>query len=235
MTCCSRSAYSTLTPVRRSAVAARRTSRVHARPFGRRPTPRARASSPAAGRDPAATRPAPRRPCRSRAPAGRRRRATEQVVVASAAADGAQLALGVEQLEDDAGVVRQPANDLEVDGHPVDRRRGRRGSRSSGASSAEHARATPGASPNSRSIWSRVDSPSSPNSDVDRLPAVMPSAAELFDARRRCGWRSNLSITREHGRRSARRRRRARRASRGAAGGPRRARERRATTVRSPA
>ena len=39
----------------------------------------------------------------------------EQVVVAAAAADGAQLALGVEQLEDGAGVVGEPAHDGEVE------------------------------------------------------------------------------------------------------------------------
>ena len=42
----------------------------------------------------------------------------QQLVVASAAADRAQLALRVEQLEDDAGVVRQPAHDREIERRP---------------------------------------------------------------------------------------------------------------------
>ena len=44
----------------------------------------------------------------------------QQGVVPAAAADRAQLALRVEQLEDDARVVRQAAHDLEVDRHPVE-------------------------------------------------------------------------------------------------------------------
>ena len=43
----------------------------------------------------------------------------QQRVVAPAAADRAELALGVEQLEHDAGVVREAAHDGEVDVDPV--------------------------------------------------------------------------------------------------------------------
>ena len=87
----SRSAYSTRAPAPRSAVAAhhRRSRSVGATGATQKSTA---AHPTASGRVPAAARRARRRPCRSPALAGRRRRAPEQIVVAPAAADRAELA-----------------------------------------------------------------------------------------------------------------------------------------------
>ena len=42
-----------------------------------------------------------------------------RLIVASAAGDGAELALGIERLEHHAGVIRQPANDVVIHFHKV--------------------------------------------------------------------------------------------------------------------
>jgi hypothetical protein len=43
----------------------------------------------------------------------------DKIVVTAAAGDGAQFARPVEDLEDDTGVISEPANDREIDLHEI--------------------------------------------------------------------------------------------------------------------